>query len=116
MTEFDNDRLAELNTFDNFSTPTAEIQEWIETYGSERDALNVALAKLQELSAWMIGQERCPDCFGDTLNCDVSVDNIHVLYAECLDCGEKWNSIGKKFDPNKWKQTKESELLDGWEK
>jgi hypothetical protein len=83
MTEFSNDVFAELS-------------EWVKTYGNERDALNVAIAKIQELSAWIIAQGRCPDCFGDIADLEISVGNVHRFYYECRYCGAKWLYFGKK--------------------
>ena len=119
MTEFINDELAELSGGNIFSTPTAEIHDWVKVYGCERDALNVAIAKIQELSAWVIAQEKCPDCFGDITDVEISVDNVHRFYYECRYCGAKWLYFGKKVKDTeiaKWRATLESQSLDGVEK
>jgi hypothetical protein len=52
------------------STTTEEIGAWVKEYGSERDALNVALAKLQAARFQLnelrdaIPWEPCPRCNG----------------------------------------------------
>ena len=74
---------------------TTELGEWIRTYGSERDALNVALAHLQALRVWVIAQEKCPNCFGD-LKCNYETfENVNLTtYYECLDCSQCWLYLG----------------------
>lgn len=56
---------------------TEEINQWITEYGSERDALNVALAKLRQAQAAAVAPER-PTLYGLTwmLAPDGSVDLI----------------------------------------
>lgn len=72
-----------------------EMDDLIERAGSARDALNVAFAKLQELRAYIISLEKCPNCFGDISPEEQRSDDGHIsFYYECFDCGSQWLSIG----------------------
>lgn len=77
---------------------TKETNWWIKTYGCESDALNVAVAKIQELSAWIIAQEKCPDCFGDIWDIETVTNNVHTSHYVCYNCVTKWQYFGKKIE------------------
>jgi len=72
-----------------------EMDAIIQRYGSERDALNVVLAKLQEARAWIIAQEICPDCHGHLKSEEERTAEGHIWFDYiCCQCNSRWLSIG----------------------
>ena len=69
-----------------------EINQVIQKYGNERDALNVVLARLQTLQSRLIEQDLCPSCYGFGLLLHRS---NHLL---CSNCSSKWLADGRHTD------------------
>jgi hypothetical protein len=55
---------------------------------------NAYKAKLQIAYAWIIAQDKCPECYSDLSIGETIVGNVHRVYAECCNCGKMWENFG----------------------